>query len=273
VKRLTFRTILATIICGVAAGLSLAFAAAHETVARAAQRPVPMADEDIITVTPTATPDPLATATATLSATITPSATVTATPTLTATPTPPATATPTLSATITPSATVTATPTGDDDGFPGTLPESHPVAARIAAFFGVPEREVLDLHARGFGFGEIARAYFLARELAANGNPSDDLSVAQIIARRQSGQGWGNIIKSLGLPSSNSGRNLGLIMSGRGTPGAPTATPTTGQPGGPAAQGRPGGPEDDARPAAPPRTKHADKPAKHNNGKHNGKKK
>jgi hypothetical protein len=269
VKQLTFRTILATIICGGAAGLSLAFAAAHETVARAAYRPVLITNEETLTATHTATPAPMATAT--LTATITPSATVTATPTLTATPVPPATATPTMTATPVPPAT--ATPTGDDDGFPGTLPEGYPVAARIATFFGVPEREVLDLHARGFGFGEIARAYFLARELAANGNPSDDLSVAQIIARRQSGQGWGNLIKSLGLPSSNSGRNLGLIMSGRGTPGVPAATPTAGQPGDLAVQGRPGGPESNAQPAAPLRAKHADKPAKHNNGKHNGKKK
>lgn len=102
-------------------------------------------------------------------------------------------------------------------GLTGTaaLSVTHPVALAIADHFGVPADEVFALHQEGLGFGEIARAYFLARELAADDDPTNDLAADQILAMHQGGEGWGQIVRSLGLPQSNRNRNLGAIMSGR----------------------------------------------------------
>jgi hypothetical protein len=97
-----------------------------------------------------------------------------------------------------------------------TLTVSHPVALAIADYFGVPSAEIFAEHQEGQGFGEIARAYFLAQELAADGDPTNDLTADQILALHQGGMGWGQIVRSLGLPQGNRNRNLGLIMSGRG---------------------------------------------------------
>ena len=92
---------------------------------------------------------------------------------------------------------------------------NHPVAEAIGDYFGVPTEEILDQHQEGLGFGEIARAYFLARELAADDDPSNDLSADAILDMHQAGAGWGQIIQTLGLPNGNRARNLGQIMSGR----------------------------------------------------------
>ncbi|HJZ45533.1 MAG TPA: hypothetical protein VKE41_00135 [Roseiflexaceae bacterium] len=104
----------------------------------------------------------------------------------------------------------------------GTLTVTHPVAVAIADYFTVPVLEVITLHADGLGFGEIARAYFLARELAADGDTSNDLTATQILAMHQGGMGWGQIVVSLGLPHGNSGRNLGLIMRNHTEHSGPT---------------------------------------------------
>lgn len=95
------------------------------------------------------------------------------------------------------------------------LTVTHPVAIAIANYFDLTPEQVIALHQDGLGFGEIARAYFLAQELAADGDPSNDMTAEQILALHQSGQGWGNIVAQLGLPRGNSQRNLGQIMSGR----------------------------------------------------------
>jgi hypothetical protein len=181
---------------------------------------------------------------------------VTTDPAATARPSGDATATPTAdadepTATTDPVATpepktdpaATPTATDDTDPFTGTddltdtddltntttLTVSHPVAIAIADYFGVPAPEVFAQHQEGLGFGEIARAYFLARELAADGDPTNDLTADQILAMHQGGQGWGQIVRSLGLPQSNRDRNLGLIMSWRGhKPGQGGATTTDG---------------------------------------------
>jgi hypothetical protein len=96
----------------------------------------------------------------------------------------------------------------------GALSTTHPVAIAIANYFEVSVDEVIALHQDGLGFGEIARAYFLARELAADGDPSNDITTVQILAMHQDGMGWGQIVATLGLPKGNSNRNLGLIMRG-----------------------------------------------------------
>src|SRR5206468_11982439 len=73
--------------------------------------------------------------------------------------------------------------------------------------------------------GEIARAYFLAQELAADDNTTNDLSAEQILALHQQGQGWGQIVQAVGLPHGNRNRNLGQIMSGHGKADDATAQP------------------------------------------------
>jgi hypothetical protein len=144
-----------------------------------------------------------------------------------------------------------------------TLTSTHPVALAIADAFGVPLSEVIALHADGLGFGEIARAYFLARELAADADLTNDLTAAQILAMHQSGQGWGQIVAALGLPRGNSHRNLGSIMRAHKASQQTTAETSPLDTDG-----------DDHGPAAPPpgQTKHDDKGKdkdKHGNG--NGK--
>jgi hypothetical protein len=106
------------------------------------------------------------------------------------------------------------TSTGDISGT-GDVVSTHPVAEAIATYFEVPVEDVIALHQDGLGFGEIARAYFLALELSADGDASNDLTAQQILALHQGGLGWGQIVAQLGLPHSNSQRNLGMIMSGR----------------------------------------------------------
>jgi hypothetical protein len=170
----------------------------------------------------------------------------------TATPIPPqGTAVPTTTAPTALPATPAPSPTEMDDTDPftdtddltdtggltstTTLTETQPVAQAIADFFGVSVTEVLALHQEGLGLGEIARAYFLARELAADGDPANDLTAAQILAMHQGGMGWGRIVAALGLPHGNSGRNLGLIMrrhkhDDQGDDGSEASATAPGQP-------------------------------------------
>jgi hypothetical protein len=214
--------------------------------------------------TAASTPDPVATATATTD----PAATATTDPAASPWPTadPAATASPPTDPTLTPVPTAT----DDTDPFTGTdeltetgdltstttLTVSHPVALALADYFGVPAAEIFAAHQDGQGFGEIARAYFLAQELAADGDPTNDLTADQILAMHQGGMGWGQVVRSLGLPQSNRNRNLGLIMSGRGPKsdtGGDPATVTT--------------PQNQPGPAAKPHTSGGNGG---NNGKGNG---
>jgi hypothetical protein len=142
----------------------------------------------------------------------------------------------------------------------GTVTVTQPVAVAIADYFTVPVSEVITLHADGLGFGEIARAYFLARELAADGDPTNDLTAAQILAMHQGGMGWGQIVVSLDLPHGNSGRNLGLIMRAhKEHPHTAVGVVSTGAER-----------EDEHGPAAVPPGKQKDKDKNHGNGGGNG---
>jgi hypothetical protein len=80
------------------------------------------------------------------------------------------------------------------------------IAGCIAAFFEVPMTDVVALRGDGYGFGEVAAAYFLAQD--------SGLTVAQILELREAGMGWGEIAKYLGLPPSRRDGNLGQIISG-----------------------------------------------------------
>jgi hypothetical protein len=65
-------------------------------------------------------------------------------------------------------------------------PDAQPVARWLAIAFGVPYEEIMSWHCRGFGFGEIARAYLL--------DEYGTLTVDDIFNMRLSGVGWGQIM-------------------------------------------------------------------------------
>jgi len=102
-----------------------------------------------------------------------------------------------------------------------TLPMTHPVAAIIAFYFNIPYTQVTALHAAGFGYGTIARAYLTAQQ--SNGALTPD----QILAMRQAGTGWGQIKKEYGIHPGGNG--LGTIVREHGTP-QPAAQPPDGPP-------------------------------------------
>ncbi len=79
----------------------------------------------------------------------------------------------------------------------------------IGLFFDVPVTDVVAHRSEGFGWGGIAKAYFMAL--------AGDLSVGEIIEMRQE-MGWGEIAQYFDLHPGNQGRNLGAIISGRGAP-------------------------------------------------------
>jgi len=114
-------------------------------------------------------------------------------------PTPEVTEEPTAEVTSEPTAEVTAEPTVEVTSEPtseaGCEQTNQPVAQRLADSFGVSYAEIIGWHCQGFGFGEIARAYLLA-------NSTGD-SASTYFAERQSGMGWGEIVKQTGVhPSS-----------------------------------------------------------------------
>lgn len=119
------------------------------------------------------------------------------TPTLTPEWTPTATAAPTAEGTLT--ATYVSCGSGN----------THPVAARLADAFGVSYAEIMDWHCKGFGFGEIARAYLLAEK-------GEGLTVTAILAMRSAGQGWGSIVKDSGVAPSELAP--GKAVKGQGKP-------------------------------------------------------
>lgn len=102
----------------------------------------------------------------------------------TAAPTTEPTAAPTMEPTqpATPAATAAVTCGG---------PNQHPVAARLADAFGVSYDEVMGWHCKGYGFGEIAKAYLLADK---TGKTPDEF-----FAMRAAGEGWGQIVKDAGV--------------------------------------------------------------------------
>ena len=96
----------------------------------------------------------------------------------------------------------------DEDGETGEGWQ-HPVAACLAAYFGVDYEELMAYHDSGVGFGLLARAYFLANALADEG-----FTVEDILAMHESGEGFGYFLHEYGIhPGSYS---LGVIMSGKG---------------------------------------------------------
>jgi hypothetical protein len=102
-----------------------------------------------------------------------------------------------------------------------TTSNTHPVAAAIATHFSgvfsTTYEGVMALHEEGYGFGEIAKAYFAAQKLG--------IDPQVLLDEFAAGTGWGNIMKNHGLHPGQAGRggNLGDIMSGHGNSLSDTA--------------------------------------------------
>jgi hypothetical protein len=88
----------------------------------------------------------------------------------------------------------------DADTDEGETGKEHPVASAIAEYFGVTYQEVKDLHDSGYGFGNIAKAYFFAEEL---GLTPDELLL------QAHGSGWGNVLKENGIHPGSIGNGNG----------------------------------------------------------------
>ena len=96
---------------------------------------------------------------------------------------------------------------------------THPVAALLAAFFGEDATVVNEYHEDGFGFGVIAQALWLSKNL--NG----DASVAGLILEAKQSGDYSEFTLSDGSTPSNWGQfkkevlqkknNLGVIVSGQ----------------------------------------------------------
>lgn len=87
------------------------------------------------------------------------------------------------------------------------------VGDMLARFFNITNDEINRLRDSGWGYGEIAKAYFLAQL------SGEDVEV--IIAMRgegKEGSGWGQIMKDVLGFAGLHGYNLGLIVSGREAP-------------------------------------------------------
>jgi hypothetical protein len=78
------------------------------------------------------------------------------------------------------------------------------VVNAIAVYFAVSPDEIRARHTAGLGFGEIARAYQLAK---ASGQAVD-----AILAQRAAGQGWGELYRAYDLNPGGGG--LGAILGG-----------------------------------------------------------
>jgi PKD repeat protein len=91
-------------------------------------------------------------------------------------------------------------------------PSEHTLSNLIAAFFILPPELIDALRERGWGYGEIAMAYFAAQ---LSGEDIED-----IIALREGegGSGWGQIMRGVVGFAGLHGYNLGLIVSGREIP-------------------------------------------------------
>jgi uncharacterized membrane protein YgcG len=94
-------------------------------------------------------------------------------------------------------------------------PNQHPVATRLADAFGVSYDEVMGWHCKGYGFGEIAKAYLLAEK---TGKTPDEF-----FEMRASGKGWGQIVKDADVKPNELAP--GLVIKGKKN-GTATATVT-----------------------------------------------
>lgn len=117
-------------------------------------------------------------------------------------------------------------------GATGMVSHTEPISGSnmidnaISLFFSVdvtrtvPVTDVVNLRSDGYGYGEIAKLYFLANFLGLNpdlGLGFDDAVTVIRATREISKTGWGRLTMDFGLRPGNHGCNLGMIVSGRGT--------------------------------------------------------
>jgi hypothetical protein len=98
--------------------------------------------------------------------------------------------------------------TGDDSS-DDTMKE-HPVAASMAEHFELEYDQIKSLHDQGAGFGNLAKAFFLAQMNDGEGT-GDLLGMATQILEEAKQQGWGQVKKDYAGHPGNVG-SVGSIM-------------------------------------------------------------
>lgn len=83
----------------------------------------------------------------------------------------------------------------DEDEDTGACTNLNPVGETLAEAYEVDDEVILDWRCDGYGYGEIARALELAK---LSGDDADE-----ILARREDGEGWGNILKDYDIHPSD----------------------------------------------------------------------
>lgn len=106
----------------------------------------------------------------------------------------------------------------------------HPIAALLAAFFGEEASIVNDYHEDGFGFGVIAQAMWMSKNL------NEDASIAGLILDAKKSGNYSEFILPDGSTPTNWGQfkkavsekknNLGVIVSGNADPNDSTNSST-----------------------------------------------
>jgi hypothetical protein len=101
---------------------------------------------------------------------------------------------------------------------PEVVVEVHPIAAILASFFGMDPVAVNDLHEEGFGFGVIAQALWMQKNL------DDEAVTAEMILQAKENHDFSTITLPDGSNPTNWGQfrkalldkknNLGVIVSG-----------------------------------------------------------
>jgi hypothetical protein len=109
--------------------------------------------------------------------------------------------------------------------------EVHPIASILASFFGMDPVAVNDLHEEGFGFGVIAQALWMQKNLG------DDAVTAEIILQAKENKDFSTITLPDGTNPTNWGQfrkalldkknNLGVIVSGHAENEVTTGTEST----------------------------------------------
>jgi|GEM_PF-6366379 len=94
-------------------------------------------------------------------------------------------------------------------------PSEHILSNLIALFFTLPPEYVDDLREGGWGYGEIAKAYFIAQ---LSGEDIEDIIALREGEEGEGGSGWGQIMKGVLGFAGLHGYNLGMIVSGREAP-------------------------------------------------------
>lgn len=103
----------------------------------------------------------------------------------------------------------------EEEATEGACRLDQPITIVLSEEFEVESQEIADLRCEGFGYGEIARAYLLEQALA---DTEDAEAVADILARRGDGEGWGQILRDYPDVSPSDLAPGRVIGKGKGKP-------------------------------------------------------